>query len=119
VSASGLYEYSGDARRLHGKSIVPEYDVTTALVVHEVINSSLLFTSRVIPGWLAPASDRSSGGRVYWEQTYVLDHAVLRQGGTSWLSRHEPFVGARYTWRRLGSLDKRIELALHAGVHLD
>jgi hypothetical protein len=55
---------------------------------------------------------------VFWEQNFVLDHAVLGRG-TSWLSRHEPFIGARYTWRRLGSLDKRIELALHAGVHLD
>ena len=118
LSASALYEYAGDARRLHGKSIVPEYDATAALVVHEVINSSFLYTSRVVPGWLAPGPDRSSGNRVFWEQTVVLDHAVLGRG-TSWLSRHEPFIGARYTWRRLGSLDKRIELALHAGVHLD
>lgn len=119
LSASGLYEYAGDARRLHGKSIVPEYDATAALVVHELINSSLLYTSRIVPGWLAPSVSLSAGDRVFWEQTWVLDHAVLRQGGTSWLARHEPFIGARYTWRRLGSLDKRIELALHAGVHLD
>ena len=119
LSASGLYEYSGDARRLHGKSIVPEYSVTSALVVHELVNASVLYTVRAIPGWLAPASDRSSGGRVFWEQTVVLDHAVLGRGGSSWLSRHEPFVGARYSWRRLGSLDVRHEIALHAGVHLD
>jgi len=119
LSANALYEYAGDARRLHGKSIVPEYGATAALVVHEVINSGLLYSTRIVPGWISPASGLSSGSRVFWEQTVVLDHAVLRQGGTSWLSRHEPFIGARYTWRRLGSLDKRIELALHAGVHLD
>lgn len=119
LSASGLWEYSGDARQLHGKSVVPEYDVTAALVVHEKINSGLLYTTRVIPGWLAPSDTRSSGGRVYWEQTVVLDHAVLGTNRKSWLSRHEPFFGARYTWRRLGSLDKRIEVALHFGVHID
>ena len=117
LSASALHEYAGDARRLHGKSVVPEYSATTMLVVHEVINSSILYTARAIPGWIAPAANRSSASRTLWEQDVVLDHAIIARG-TSWLSRHEPFVGARYSWRQLGSRDERHELALHAGVHL-
>jgi hypothetical protein len=118
LSAGALLEYAGDARRVHGKSIVPEYSATTALVVHEVVNLGLLYTARVVPGYLAPTARSSTGDRALWEQTVVLEHAFLTNG-TSRLSTLEPFVGARYSWRRLGRADQRHELALHVGVHLD
>lgn len=123
LSAGALMEYAGDARRVHGKSIVPEYGLTTGLVVHEKVNLGLLYTARAIPGYIAPAlrtrgpaDPRTSG--TLWEQSVVLEHAILGTG-ESWLARHEPFVGARYGWRRLGGFDKRHELALHGGIHID
>lgn len=118
LSGGALYEYAGDARRLHGKSIVPEYSVTTGLVVHERINVALLYTARVIPGFIAPASATSNSGRTLWEHSLVLDHAVL-SGVESRLSAYAPFVGVRYSRRELGALDKRHELAAHAGFHFN
>jgi hypothetical protein len=118
LSAGALYEYAGDARRVHGKSIVPEYSVTTGLVVHEVVNSSLLYTARAIPGYIAPTLGSSTMDRTMWEQSVVIDHAVL-SNTSSGLGRLEPFFGGRYTWRRLGAADERHELALHVGIHID
>jgi hypothetical protein len=83
-----------------------------------VVNLGLLYTVRVIPGYLAPAAGSSAADRTLWEQTVVLEHALLSQS-TSRLATLDPFVGARYSWRRLGRADQRRELALHVGVHLD
>lgn len=118
LSAAALLEYAGDARRLHGKSILPEYSATTALVVHEKFNVALLYTVRVIPAYLAPHATRPGNGLTLWEQTVVLDHEVLLSNtGSAW-ARLEPFVGIQYSRRELRELDLHDELALHAGLHL-
>ena len=118
LSAGALLEYAGDARRVHGKSIVPEYGASIPLVVHEKVNSGLIYTVRAIPGYVARERAAAGVGRTLWEQSVVLDHGIISPIESSFIRHHQPFVGARYTWRRLLRDDERYEFAVHAGIHL-